>query len=202
MSEILSDRQLAILNFLKSEIRKKGYPPSIREICANVGPSSTSTVHSHLVALERLGYIRRDPSKNRSIEILDKDPSRAREFIHVPVLGTVTAGAPILAVENIEETFPIPLDFVNNDTVFMLRIKGDSMIGAGIYNRDLVLVRQQNYAENNDIVVALLDDSVTVKRYFQDKNFVRLQSENPAYTPILSRNVTIVGKVIGLYRKF
>ncbi len=202
MSEILSDRQLAILNFLKSEIRKKGYPPSIREICANVGPSSTSTVHSHLVALERLGYIRRDPSKNRSIEILDKDPTTEREFIQVPVLGTVTAGAPILAVENIEESFPIPLDFVNNDTVFMLRIKGDSMTGAGIYNRDLVLVRQQNYAENNDIVVALLDDSVTVKRYFQEKNFVRLQSENPAFTPILSRNVTIVGKVIGLYRKF
>ena len=199
----LSAKQRQILDYIKSEVREKGYPPSVREICDGVGLKSTSTVHGHLARLEKKGLIRRDPSKPRAIEILEGEYSVApRELIQVPVIGNITAGTPILAVENIEDTFPIPVDYVHNDDVFMLRVKGESMIGAGIFDKDLILVRQQNTAVNGDIVVALIEDYATVKTYYRENDFIRLQPENPAMTPILVQNVTILGKVIGLFRKF
>lgn len=203
MAEPLTTKQQLIFDYLKKEIRQKGYPPAIREICKAVELRSTSTVHSHLESLERKGYIRRSPSKNRSIEILEHDFYRSSdEFVNVPIVGKVTAGQPILAVENIEDTFPIPIDYIKNDTVFMLKVSGDSMIDAGIFNRDLILIRQQQDANNGDIVVALLDDSATVKTFYREKDHIRLQPENPAYEPILTKDVSILGKVIGLYRRF
>lgn len=202
MSEKLTVKQQMIYDFLKEEIRTKGYPPSIREICAVVGLSSTSTVHSHLETLERKGYIKRSPSKNRSIEILEEDfYAPMRGVINIPIVGKVTAGEPILAVENIEGTFPVPSEYINDYTCFFLRIAGDSMINAGIHNKDIVLVRQQSYADNGDIVVALLDDSATVKTFYKEKDHVRLQPESPFFDPIITRDVTIIGKVIGLFRK-
>lgn len=203
MSALLTAKQQLILDFLKSQIRKKGYPPTVREICDAVGLSSTSTVHAHLETLERKGYIRRSPTKNRSIEILEDDfYGYSRELVNVPIVGQVTAGVPILAVENIEGSFPIPVEYVNNDTVFMLSVKGDSMIEAGIHNRDLILVKQQPTANDGDIVVALLDDSATVKTFYKEKDHVRLQPANSAFKPILTREVIILGKVTGLFRKF
>ncbi len=198
----LTQKQLAIFNFLKKEITAKGYPPSIREICVAVGLTSTSTVHAHLKTLEKKGYIRRDSTKNRAIEIMKQTEEATNEFIHVPIIGKVTAGVPILAVENIEDTFPIPVQYAHNDDLFMLKVIGDSMIGAGIYHNDLILIRQQQSADNGDIVVALLDDSVTVKRFFKENQYIRLQPENSAYMPIIVDTVRIVGKVTGLFRKF
>ncbi len=197
----LSLRQKQILAYLKSEVKKKGYPPSVREICDAVGLKSTSTVHSHLSQLEKRGLIHRDPTKPRAIEILDNDEQK--ELINVPIVGIITAGTPILAVENIEDTFPLPLNYLNtNGDVFMLRVKGESMIEAGIYDRDLIVVRQQSFAENGDIVAALLEDSATVKTYYKEANCIRLQPENASMSPIYAKDVKILGKVIGLFRKF
>lgn len=199
----LSAKQKQILEYMKEEVREKGYPPSVREICEAVGLKSTSTVHGHLARLEKKGLIRRDPTKPRAIEILDEDCALPeKELVQVPIIGNITAGSPILAVENIEDTFPIPLEYVHNDKVFMLKVRGESMIGAGIFDKDLILVRQQNTANNGDIVVALIEDYATVKTFYKEKDFVRLQPENPAMTPIMVRDVTILGKVIGLFRKF
>ncbi len=197
----LSEKQKQVLEYLKKEVREKGYPPSVREICEATGLKSTSTVHGHLARLERGGYIRRDPSKPRAIEILDLDRGGGPELVHVPIIGSITAGAPILAVENIEDTFPIPVGYVNNDDVFMLRVKGESMIGAGIFDRDLILVRLQQNAVNGDIVVALIEDFATVKRFFRENGYIRLQPENQAMSPIIVRDVKVIGKVIGLFRK-
>lgn len=198
----LSSRQVAILNFIKKELQKKGYPPSVREIGEAVGLSSSSTVHGHLAHLEEKGYIRRDPTKPRAIEVMEGNSNFVRkEIVNVPIVGKVTAGEPILAVENIEDTFPLPVDFVNNDNVFMLSVRGDSMINAGILDGDYVLVRQQNHAKNNDIVVALLGDEATVKTFYKEKDYVRLQPENPSLDPIYTTDVIILGKVIGVFRK-
>ena len=205
--EKLSQKQFEILEYMKKAVREKGYPPSVREICDAVGLKSTSTVHGHLERLERKGYIRRDPAKPRAIEIFSDNDSgnsdgSSRELIEVPIVGTVTAGIPILATENIEDTFPIPSDYAPNGNIFMLRVKGDSMINAGIFNKDLIMVRQQNTADNGDIVVALIEDFATIKTYYKENGYIRLQPENPTMSPIIVRDVTILGKVVGLYRKF
>ena len=197
----LSAKQQQILSYLKSEVQKKGYPPSVREICQAVGLKSTSTVHAHLSRLEKKGYIRRNPTKPRAIEILDQTDKK--DVVEVPIVGTITAGTPILAVQNIEDTFPLPVNFLNYDTdVFMLRVKGESMIEAGIFDRDLILVRQQSSADNGDIVVALLEDSATVKTYYKEKDYIRLQPENATMSPIITKDVKVLGKVIGLFRKY
>ncbi|GMQ64865.1 transcriptional repressor LexA [Vallitalea maricola] len=203
MSNDLSEKQIKILNFIKSEILNKGYPPAVREICDAVGLKSTSTVHGHLERLEKKGIIRRDPTKPRAIEIIDESfsPTR-RELVSVPIVGRVAAGEPLLAVENIEEYFPIPAEFIPNKQTFMLNVNGSSMIEAGIYDGDLILVQQQNQAIDRDIVVALIEDSVTVKRFFRESGHIRLQPENSAMNPIIVDNVTILGKVIGLFRRF
>ncbi|WP_069649537.1 transcriptional repressor LexA [Caloranaerobacter ferrireducens] len=205
MYEDLSFKQIEILEFIKKEIQVKGYPPSVREICKAVGLKSTSTVHGHLSKLERKGYIRRDPTKPRAIEILDKDNIynyySKKEIIEVPVVGKVTAGEPILAVQNIEDMFPLPLDFIQSDKVFILSVKGESMIEAGILDGDYVIVRQQNYANNGDIIVALIEDEATIKRFFKEADHIRLQPENQYLEPIIVNDVKILGKVIGVFRK-
>ncbi|GAB6174643.1 transcriptional repressor LexA [Paradesulfitobacterium aromaticivorans] len=198
----LRQRQIAILDFIKKEIRQKGYPPSVREIGDAVGLMSSSTVHGHLQTLEEKGYIRRDPTKPRAIEILDSfsDAVNDKRVTHIPIVGKVTAGQPILAVENIEDTFPLPKDVVHDDTVFMLKVQGDSMIEAGILDGDFIVVRQQQVARNGEIVVALIEDEATVKRFFKEKNLIRLQPENSTMEPIYSQDVRILGKVIGVFR--
>ena len=197
----LSPRQKAILEFIKTEIRLKGYPPAVREIGEAVGLSSSSTVHGHLNQLEEKGYIRRDPTKPRAIEVLDGQQVIKKEMIYVPIVGKVTAGEPILAVENIEDSFPLPMDFVRNENVFILSVRGDSMIEAGILDGDYVLIRQQSDAKNGDIVVALIEDEATVKTFYKEKDHFRLQPENPYLEPILVKEVTILGKVIGVFRR-
>lgn len=198
----ISERQQQILEFIKSEVETKGYPPSVREIGDAVGLQSSSTVHGHLRKLEELEYIRRDPSKPRAIEILGDQNGPKVRAIEVPVLGRVTAGAPILAVENIEEYYPIPQDFVDHEDVFMLRIKGESMIEAGILDGDYVLVESKNTAQNGEIVVALVgEEEATVKRFFHEGTYVRLQPENSTMEPILVDDVLILGKVIGVFRR-
>jgi repressor LexA len=199
----LGNKQKQIYDYIKEEIKTKGYPPSVREICDAVDLKSTSTVHGHLDRLEKKGYIRRDATKPRAIEIMEDDfYTNRRELVNVPIVGKITAGEPILAVENIEDTFPIPIEYVNNDNVFMLNVKGESMIEAGIFDRDLILVKQQHNADNGDIVVALIDDSATVKRFFKEKDYIRLQPENVTMSPIIVKEVSILGKVIGLFRRF
>ncbi len=202
MSDDLQGKSQEILDFIKQQQMEKGYPPSVREICEAVGLKSTSTVHGHLDRLEKKGYIRRDKTKPRAIEILDEDALffSSRDLVHVPVLGRVTAGQPILAVENIEETFPLPSQYLPNSDVFMLRVEGESMIGAGIFDGDQVIVKKQEYAENGDYVVALLEDEATIKTFYREKGYVRLQPENPSMEPIITRDVRILGKVIGLFR--
>lgn len=203
MYEELSDKQIMILNFIKNELQAKGYPPAVREICKAVNLRSTSTVHGHLSKLEEKGYIRRDPTKPRAIEILDKENEgilSRKEIVNVPIIGKVTAGQPILAVENIEDTFPVPVDFVENNSAFMLSVQGESMIEAGILNGDYVLVRQQNIARNGDIVVALLEDEATVKTFYKESEYIRLQPENKLMDPIITRDVKILGKVVGVFR--
>ena len=198
----LNDRRIAILNFIKKELQKKGYPPSVREIGKAVGLSSSSTVHGHLAQLEYKGYIRRDPTKPRTIEILEGNSDVVRkEIINVPIIGRVAAGQPILAIENVEDTFPLPLDFVNNDNVYILSVRGDSMVNAGILDGDYVVVRQQSHAKNGDIVVALLEDEATVKTFYKEKDYIRLQPENPALDPIYSTDVQVLGKVVGVFRR-
>lgn len=203
MEQTLTQKQEQILNCIKKSLKEKGYPPSVRELCLAVGLSSTSTVHSHLNTLERKGYIRRDPSKPRTIEVLDEEVNWLEDHVApVPIVGKVTAGAPILAVENIEDYFPLPKQLVRHDKTFILNVKGTSMINAGILDGDQIIVRQQNTAQNGDIVVALLEDEVTVKRFFKEKDRVRLQPENDTMSPIYCINVQILGKVIGLVRMF
>ena len=202
--EELSTKQMEVLRFIKGELNKKGYPPSVREICGAVSLKSTSTVHGHLERLEKKGYIRRDPSKPRAIEVLDGDnfmPSR-KEMVNVPIIGKVAAGVPILAHENIEDYFPIPVDFLGNQESFMLIVKGDSMINAGILDGDYIIVQKQNTAKNGDFVVALINDEATVKTYYKEKDYFRLQPENPYLLPIIVKEVNILGKVIGVFRSF
>ncbi|MFB9762362.1 MULTISPECIES: transcriptional repressor LexA [Bacillaceae] len=202
--EKLSKRQLDILNFIKQKVQEKGYPPSVREIGQAVGLASSSTVHGHLSRLEEKGYIRRDPTKPRAIEILGEDgPSTVmKSVVHVPIIGKVTAGPPITAVENIDEHFPLPANLVpENDSVFMLKIAGDSMIEAGILDGDLVVVRQQTSANNGEIVVAMTEENeATVKRFYKEAEHFRLQPENSSLQPIILQHVSIIGKVIGVYR--
>ena len=190
--------QERILQYLKQETLKHGYPPSVREICAALDMKSTSTVHNHLKALERDGYIRRDPTKPRAIEIAGM---ALRETVAVPVVGRVAAGAPILAAENIEDYFSLPTEFTHDSDCFMLTVKGDSMIEAGILEGDRLLVWRQSSALNGEIVIALLQDEATVKRYFREKDCIRLQPENHTMEPILVKDVVILGKVIGLVRE-
>lgn len=199
---LLSSRQKEIFRYIKDTLRAKGYPPSVREIGEAVGLSSSSTVHSHLAKLEELGLIRRDPTKPRAIDVLEETPWRQKAMTPVPLVGRVTAGQPILAVENIEETYPLPTELVGDANVFMLAVRGDSMVNAGILDGDFVLVRDQETARNGEIVVALVDDEeATVKRFFRESDHIRLQPENDYMDPILSRNVSILGKVIGVFRK-
>lgn len=200
--EPLSDKQQQILEFIKQRILEKGYPPAVREICQAVHLRSTSSVHSHLETLERKGYIRRDPTKPRAIEIIDDEFNLSRrEIAHIPIVGTITAGEPILAVENVEDYFPIEPGLIHHkkDT-FMLHVRGNSMINAGIFDGDLVIVERQTTADNGEIVVAMIDDSATVKRFFKEKDHYRLQPENDSIEPIIVSELTIIGKVIGLYR--
>lgn len=197
----ITDKQREILEYIKNTILKKGYPPAVREICEAVRLKSTSSVHSHLEQMEKNGYIRRDPTKPRTIEIIDDTFNLARrEVVNVPLIGTVAAGAPILAQENIENYFPIPVEMLPNKDIFMLNVKGDSMIDAGIFNGDRVIVEQTDTARNGDIVVALVEDSATVKTFYKEKGYFRLQPQNPALEPIILDEVQILGKVIGLFR--
>lgn len=199
----LTSRQKEILNFINEEIRHKNYPPSVREICRALGLSSSSTVHAHLKALEKKGYIKRDPAKPRAIEILDHTANikiRAASRL-VPLLGQVTAGLPVLAEENIECYLSLPEEMFKGDNLFILRVQGDSMIDAGLEEGDLVIVRQQPTAENGEIVVALMGEEATVKRFYREAEHIRLQPENPRYEPIIVKdNIRILGKVIGLIR--
>ncbi|MBE5948120.1 MAG: transcriptional repressor LexA [Lachnospiraceae bacterium] len=198
----LSAKQAEILEFMKSEILKKGYPPTVRDICEAVNLKSTSSVHSHLETLEKNGYIRRDPTKPRAIEILDENFYNTRcEVATVPVVGRVAAGEPILAVENVDSYFPIPTDMLSNRETFILVVKGESMINMGIYDGDYIVVEQCNTANNGDVVVALVDDSATVKRFYKENGHYRLQPENDYMDPIIVNHVEILGKVTGLYRK-
>ena len=197
----ITDKQREILEYIKETILKKGYPPAVREICEAVRLKSTSSVHSHLEQLEKNGYIRRDPTKPRTIEIIDDTFNLARrEVVNVPLLGTVAAGAPILAQENIENYFPIPVEMLPNKEIFMLKVKGDSMIDAGIYNGDRVIVAKADTARNGEIGVALVDDSATVKTFYKEKGRFRLQPQNASMDPIILDEVQILGKVIGLFR--
>lgn len=198
----LSLRQTRILEFIKKEIREKGYPPAVREIGEAVGLLSSSTVHSHLQALEDKGYIRRDSSKPRAIEILDStsDIPETEKVVHIPVFGPVAAGQPILAVENMQGTFPLPAKFVGQDNLFMLKIQGESMIDAGILDGDFIIVRQQKHARNGEIVVALIGEEATVKRFYKERTLIRLQPENSLMEPIYSQDVLILGKVVGVFR--
>lgn len=198
----LSKKQFEVLSFIKNEINKKGYPPSVREICDAVKLRSTSTVHGHLERLEKKGFIRRDPTKPRAIEVLDSNSSifPRKEMVDLPVVGKVTAGQPILAQENIEDSFSVPVEFVGNSNAFVLIVKGDSMINAGIFDGDYVIVRQQSVANNGEIVVALLQDEATVKTFYKEENHFRLQPENPHLTPIITKELSILGKVVGVFR--
>ena len=198
------NREQEILDFINEQVHEKGYPPSIREICAAVGLNSPSTVHTYLKKLEEKGQLVKDGSKTRAIRLTETEAERMAEpiseYLSVPVVGNVAAGTPILAAENVMETFPLPMVFAKNKNVFMLKVKGDRMINAGIFNGDYVIVTQQETARNGDIVVALLDDSATVKTFYQEKDYIRLQPENDALSPILVREVRILGKVSGVFR--
>ena len=197
----ISSKQREILEYIKQEILNKGYPPAVREICEAVHLKSTSSVHSHLETLEKNGYIRRDPTKPRAIEIIDDNFNLTRrEVVNVPIIGQVAAGQPLLAVENIEDYFPIPTEFMPNAETFMLKVKGDSMINAGIFNGDKILVQKQSDAQNGDIVVALVDDSATVKTFYKEDGHFRLQPENDTMDPIIVNECSILGKVFGIMR--
>lgn len=199
----ITAKQEEILEYIKEQILKKGYPPAVREICEAVHLKSTSSVHAHLETLEKNGYIRKDPTKPRAIEILDDTFNLTRrEVVNVPLLGNVAAGMPILATENIENYFPIPSEFMPNQDAFMLHVKGDSMVNAGIFDGDNILVRQQTTASNGDIVVALVEDSATVKTFYKEDGYYRLQPENDHMDPIIVDNVSILGIVFGVFRLF
>ena len=199
--DAMSAKQQEILEYIKESILKRGYPPAVREICQAVHLKSTSSVHSHLAALEEKGYIRRDPTKPRTIEILDDTFNfNRREMVNIPVVGTVAAGEPLLAQEHIEDYFPFRAEILPNAETFMLHVRGESMVNAGILPGDQLIVEQRSTAENGEIVVALLDDSATVKRFYKEKGHYRLQPENDAMEPIITDHVEILGKVIGLIR--
>lgn len=206
MYEDLTGVQIAILEYIKDELQKRNYPPSVREICASVGLNSTSSVHYQLNNLEKKGYLRRDPQKPRALEIVKDNngavPSITERVVNVPILGDVAAGAPILAQENHDNYYPLPQSFTNNADCFMLTVKGSSMINAGIMDGDFVVVKRQNSAQDGEIVVALIDDEATVKTFYKEKDTIRLQPENPMLAPIYSRNAQILGKVIGVIRHY
>ena len=209
----LNKREKAILKFIEKQVVENGYPPSVREIGKAVGLKSTATVHGYLESLEKKGYIKKESQKGRTLKLLkggnlegeqttfDKPVYTNKEMVEVPVVGKITAGAPILAVENVTDTFPIPLDFVGNSESFMLTVIGESMIEAGILNGDYILVRKQNTATNGEIVVALIEDEATVKTFYKEKDHIRLQPENSTMDPIIVPNCEILGKVIGVFRK-
>ena len=197
----ITQKQSEILEYIKSQILNKGYPPSVRDICQAVNLKSTSSVHAHLESLEKNGYIRRDPTKSRTIEIIDDNFNLSRrEVVNIPLLGQVAAGQPLLAVENITEYFPIPSEYMPGGEAFMLKVKGDSMINMGIYEGDQIIVRKQNTASNGEVIVALVDDSATVKRFYKENGHIRLQPENDFMDPIIVDDCEILGKVIGLIR--
>ena len=211
----LNKREKAILKFIEKHLKKNGYPPSVREIGKAVGLKSTATVHGYLASLEEKGYIKKENQKGRTLKLLkgglteenkdqleiSKEVYSSREMVDVPVIGKITAGEPILAVENVTDTFPIPLDFVGNSESFMLTVRGESMIEAGILDGDYILVRKQNTATNGEIVVALIEDEATVKTFYKEKDHIRLQPENCTLDPIIVPNCDILGKVIGVFRK-
>ncbi len=200
----ISAKQQEILEYIKQQLLTKGYPPAVREICEAVHLKSTSSVHSHLESLEKNGFIRRDPTKPRAIEIIDDEFGLTRrEMANIPIIGTVTAGEPILAVENITGYYPLPLDMLSevpNNDLFMLKVKGESMIEAGILSGDHVIIRQQDNARNGEIVCALVDDSATIKTFYKESDYFRLQPENSSMDPIITKDCKILGKVIGLLR--
>ena len=201
----ISKKQEEILEYIKSQILQRGFPPAVREICDAVNLKSTSSVHAQLSSLEAKGYIRRDLTKSRSIEIIDDDFSLTkRELVNIPIVGTVSCGQPILAEQNIEDYFPVPPEYIHNtnNQTFMLRVKGDSMINVGIYEKDLVIVEQCSSARNGEIVVALIEDSATVKTFYKENGYIRLQPENDYMDPILVEHCEILGRVIGLFRNF
>ncbi|MEI3604838.1 transcriptional repressor LexA [Pseudogracilibacillus sp. SE30717A] len=202
----LSKRQQMIFDFIKSEVEMKGYPPSVREIAKAVGLASSSTVHGHLERIENKGYIRRDPTKPRAIEILDQSESNVEKDIarYAPLIGKVTAGVPITAIENVDEYTPVPSSMAHTeDNLFVLEVVGESMINAGILSGDRVIVKQQSTADNGEIVVAMTeDDEATVKRFYKESDHFRLQPENDSMEPLILKNVSILGKVVGLYRNF
>ncbi len=213
--QVLNKREKDILKFIEKQLNENGYPPSVREICQAVGLKSTATVHAYLNRLEDNGYIARRDKMGRTLQLLKggkkykpakeseetKNVYAGKELVDVPVIGKITAGAPILAVENITDTFPIPLDFIGNSECFMLTVRGESMIEAGILDGDYILVRKQNTAENGEIVVALIDDEATVKTFYKEKDHIRLQPENSTMDPIIVPNCKILGKVAGVFRK-
>ena len=199
----LSAKQQEILDYIKEETIKKGYPPTVRDICEAVNLKSTSSVHAHLSTLERNGLIRRDPTKPRAIEIIDEGFQMVRqEMTSIPIVGQVAAGQPILAEENISGYFPLPVEYVPNSETFVLKVKGDSMINAGIHSGDSIFVQSCNSAHNGDSVVALIDDSATVKTFYKEKDHIRLQPENDTMEPIIVKECTILGKVFGVFRLY
>ena len=198
----ISPKQLEILEYIKSQILERGFPPAVRDICEAVHLKSTSSVHSHLETLEKNGYIRRDPTKPRAIEILDDSFNMRREMVNVPIIGRVAAGEPILAEQNIEDYFPIPMEFMPNNQTFILKVQGESMINAGILDGDMVIVEQRATARNGEMVVALIEDGATVKTFYKEDGVIRLQPENDTMDPIIVTDLQILGKVIGVIRLF
>lgn len=199
----ISKKQQEILEYIKAQILQRGFPPAVREICEAVNLKSTSSVHSHLETLEKNGYIRRDPTKPRAIEILDDTFNlMRRELVSVPIIGQVAAGEPILAQENIEDYLPLPVERLPNKQTFLLKVKGESMINAGILDGDMVLVEEASTADNGDMVVALIEDGATVKTFYKEEGVFRLQPENDFMDPIIVKEVSILGKVIGVLRFF
>ena len=201
--EKISAKQQEILEYIKAQTLAKGYPPTVRDICEAVNLKSTASVHAHLETLEERGYIRRDPTKPRAIEIIDDEFALGRrEYAQVPIVGRVAAGEPLLAQENIQDYFPIPADMLPNEQIFMLQVKGDSMINAGIFDGDKVIVKQTSTARNGDMVVALIEDGATGKTFYKENDHIRLQPENDDYDPIIVKDVAILGEVIGVFRLF
>ena len=197
----ISTKQQEILDYIKSQILERGFPPAVRDICEAVHLKSTSSVHSHLETLEKNGYIRRDSTKPRAIEILDEAFNfTRREMVNVPIVGRVAAGEPLLAEQNIEEYFPIPMEFMPNRQTFLLKVCGESMINAGILNGDYVLAQEENTAHNGDMVVAMIEDGATVKTFYKEEGVIRLQPENDFMDPIIVPDCTILGKIIGVFR--
>lgn len=202
MTENISQKQKEIYDFLVKYTTEKGYPPSVREICSAVSLKSTSTVHGHLKRLEKKGFIYRDPTKPRALEILELNNSK-KEILDIPIVGNVTAGLPILATENIDDTFQLPLNYVKHDKdLFILKVIGTSMIEAGILDGDLAIIEQTNVAQNGDIVVALIDNEATIKTFYKEKNYFRLQPENSTMEPIIVNECSILGKLVGIYREY